>query len=90
MISFMIMKRLKVTRGGQISVPAAIRRRWGTSTLALEDHGDRIVLFPAADDPVAAARGGLREVAPTASEQLRRAARAAEAGAVERRRRRAT
>lgn len=90
MMSFMIMKRLKVTRGGQVSVPAEIRRRWGTSTLALEDHGDRIVLFPAADDPVAAARGGLREVAPTASEELRRAARVAEAGAVARRQRRAT
>lgn len=84
----MIMRRLKVTSGGQVSVPAEIRRRWGTSTLALEDHGDRIVLFPAADDPVAAARGGLRELAPTASEELRRAARVAEAGAVERRQRR--
>lgn len=83
----MIMKRLKVTRGGQISVPAEIRRRWATSTLALEDQGDRIVLFPAADDPVAAARGALRELAHTSSEDLREAARAAEAGAVERRRR---
>jgi AbrB family looped-hinge helix DNA binding protein len=89
MIQLMSMKRIKVTRGGQVSVPAEIRRRWGTSTLALEDHGDRIVLFPAADDPVAAARGGLRELAPTASEDLRRAARAAETGAVERRQRRA-
>lgn len=89
MVAFMTMKRLKVTGGGQVSVPAEIRRRWGTSTLALEDHGDRIVLFPAADDPVAAARGGLRELAPSASDELRRAARAAETGAVEARRRRA-
>lgn len=89
MIAFMIMRRLKVTSGGQVSVPAEIRRRWGTSTLALEDHGDRIVLFPAADDPVAAARGGLRELAPSASEELRRGARAAEGGAVGRRQRRA-
>jgi bifunctional DNA-binding transcriptional regulator/antitoxin component of YhaV-PrlF toxin-antitoxin module len=85
MLVFMIMKRLKVTRGGQVSVPAEIRHRWGTSTLALEDHGDRIVLFPAADDPIAAARGGLRDLAPTTSEELRRAARAAEVGAAERR-----
>lgn len=88
MIRFMIMRRLKVTRGGQVSVPAEIRRRWGTSTLALEDHGDRIVLFPAADDPVAAARGGLRDLVPTASDELRRAARSADVGAVERRQRR--
>jgi bifunctional DNA-binding transcriptional regulator/antitoxin component of YhaV-PrlF toxin-antitoxin module len=56
----MIMKsRLRITRGGQISIPALIRHRWATSTLALEDHGDRIVLKPAPDDPIAAADGAL-------------------------------
>jgi len=60
MIGFMIMKtRLRITRGGQISIPALIRHRWDTSTLALEDHGDRIVLKPAPDDPIAAADGAL-------------------------------
>jgi AbrB family looped-hinge helix DNA binding protein len=60
MISFMIMKaRLKISRGGQISIPASIRHRWGTSTLSLDDQGDRIVLEPAADDPIAAAEGAL-------------------------------
>jgi len=79
MISFMIMKTLKVTTGGQISVPAEIRRRWGTSTLALEDLGDRIVLTPAPDDPIAAARGALAAESATDSASLRRAAREAEA-----------
>lgn len=60
MIEFMIMKRrVKITRGGQVSIPASIRHRWGTSTLALADQGDRIVLEPAADDPIAAAEAAL-------------------------------
>jgi AbrB family looped-hinge helix DNA binding protein len=87
MVSFMIMSTAKVTRGGQISIPARIRRRWGTSTLRLEDLGDRIVLTPAPDDPIAAARGALAGALSLDSERLRREARAAE-GAAEGRRRR--
>ena len=79
MVIFMIMKMLKVTRGGQISVPAEIRRRWGTSTLALEDLGDRLVLTPAPDDPIAAARGAFAGAAASDTTELRRAARDAEA-----------
>jgi AbrB family looped-hinge helix DNA binding protein len=56
----MIMKRrMRISKGGQISIPASIRHRWGTSTVALEDQGDRIVLEPAPDDPIAAAEGAL-------------------------------
>lgn len=83
----MIMKRAKVTRGGQISIPSNIRRRWGTSTLTLEDLGDRIVLTPAPDDPIAAARGALMGELTRTSQQLRSEARAAEASAERRRRR---
>jgi bifunctional DNA-binding transcriptional regulator/antitoxin component of YhaV-PrlF toxin-antitoxin module len=62
MIAFMLMKqRLKISRGGQISIPAGIRHRWGTTTLALHDQGDRIVLEPAPDDPIAAAEGALAD-----------------------------
>ncbi|MEN3284463.1 MAG: hypothetical protein V7607_5603 [Solirubrobacteraceae bacterium] len=81
---FMIMKTLKVTSGGQISVPAEIRRRWGTSTLALEDLGDRVVLTPAPDDPIAAARGALAGESTTDAASPRRAAREAQ-GTAERR-----
>ena len=86
MISFMIMKTAKVTSGGQISIPSTIRRRWGTSTLVLEDLGDRIVLTPAPDDPVAAARGALVGELSLTSEGLRAQARVDEA-MTERRRR---
>ena len=62
MINCMSMKqRMRISKGGQISIPAAIRQRWGTSTVALEDQGDRIVLEPAPDDPIAAAEGALAE-----------------------------
>jgi len=81
----MIMKRAKVTRGGQISIPSTIRRRWGTSTLTLEDLGDRIVLTPVPDDPIAAARGALTGELSMNSEQLRARARDAEATAERRR-----
>jgi bifunctional DNA-binding transcriptional regulator/antitoxin component of YhaV-PrlF toxin-antitoxin module len=74
------MPRVKLSKGGQISVPAAIRHRWGGSTIALEDHGDHVVLRPAPDDPIAAARGALKDLAgDVTSEEMRREARAEEA-----------
>jgi hypothetical protein len=47
--------------------------------LTLEDLGDRVVLRPAPDDPIAAARGALASELSTTSEQLRGQAREAEA-----------
>ena len=52
-----VMRRLKITRGGQVSVPADVSRRWGTNTVTVEDMGDHVVLRPASDDPVSAAYG---------------------------------
>ncbi len=85
MIIFMIMRSTKITRGGQISIPARIRRRWNTSTLSLEDLGDRVVLRPAPDDPVAAARGALTGELRSTSAALRREARRDEADSERRR-----
>lgn len=53
--------RMRISKGGQISIPAPIRHRWGTSTVALEDLGDRVVLQPTPDDPIAAAEGALAD-----------------------------
>jgi bifunctional DNA-binding transcriptional regulator/antitoxin component of YhaV-PrlF toxin-antitoxin module len=62
MIGFMCMRtRLRISKGGQISIPAGIRHRWGTSTVALDDRGDQIVLEPLPDDPIAAAEGVLAD-----------------------------
>ena len=72
-------KRVRISKGGQISIPASIRQRWGTTTLVLEDKGDRILLEPAPDDPIAAAEGALaEEFGAIDARRLRRAAREAD------------
>jgi bifunctional DNA-binding transcriptional regulator/antitoxin component of YhaV-PrlF toxin-antitoxin module len=58
-LSMTMKKRMKISKGGQISIPASIRQRWATATVALDDQGDRIVIEPAPDDPIAAAEGAL-------------------------------
>jgi bifunctional DNA-binding transcriptional regulator/antitoxin component of YhaV-PrlF toxin-antitoxin module len=87
MIFFMFMKRrMRISKGGQISIPAPIRQRWRTSTVALDDQGGRIVLEPAPDDPIAAAEGALAEDFAGANvQELRRRAREDEAAAERRR-----
>lgn len=50
-------RRLVISTGGQLSVPAAVRRRWGTRTVLVEDRGDHLVVRPTPDDPIAAAVG---------------------------------
>lgn len=78
-------KRLAISKGGQISVPAAIRKRWGTRTVVAEDHGDHVVLRPAPDDPVAEAVGAFaREIAHLGSEEAKRLDREEELDAEER------
>jgi AbrB family looped-hinge helix DNA binding protein len=51
------MWRHKITGAGQVSIPAEVRHRWGTSTVAIEDEGDRIVLRPVPEDPVSSFLG---------------------------------
>jgi bifunctional DNA-binding transcriptional regulator/antitoxin component of YhaV-PrlF toxin-antitoxin module len=64
--------RHKITNAGQVSVPADVRRRWGTNVVSLEDQGDRLVLKPMPEDPIAAARGALRDrIPPTADLRAR-------------------
>lgn len=85
----MLMKVVKVTAGGQISVPAEVRRRWNTSRVSVDDQGHRLVIEPAADDPVAALRGALKGRVNADSATLRAAARRDESAAEARRRSRA-
>lgn len=78
------MVKRKVTAGGQISLPAEIRRRWGAQAVLFEDLGDRAVVRPIPADPVAAARGALKH--KIGAVDLRTAAREDEARAQDRRR----
>lgn len=70
------MRRARITTGGQVSIPAEVRRRWGASEVLLDDQGDRLVVRPVGEDPIERARGAL---AGRTSEELRRRARADEA-----------
>jgi hypothetical protein len=51
----MYMKLAKISKGGQVSIPAQIKSRWATERVIIEDHGDALVLRPLPDDPIAAA-----------------------------------
>jgi AbrB family looped-hinge helix DNA binding protein len=64
------MKMTTISKGGQVSIPAAVRRRWGTARLLVEDRGDSLVLRPLPFDPISAAIGSLSGPGPT-SEALR-------------------
>jgi len=78
-------KRLAISNGGQVSVPAAVRKRWGTRTVLAEDRGDHLVLRPAPDDPVAAAVGAFAtEIGALGSEEAKRLDREEELDAQER------
>jgi len=86
MVIFMKMKkRMKISKGGQVSIPAPIRKRWGTTTITLEDLGDKLVLSPAPDDPIEAAAGAFAGEGPDLDlGQIRREEREAEREAEER------
>jgi AbrB family looped-hinge helix DNA binding protein len=77
-------RRLKVTSGGQVSLPAEIRRRWGTRSVSLEDRGDEVVLRPVPNDPVRALRGIFAGRLDVPLEEVRRREREADAEAEER------
>lgn len=78
--------RAKVTRAGQVSLPAAVRRRWDTDTVLVVDVGDYLIVRPALADPVGELLGSFCGPGPT-SEDMRAEDRAAEADREGRRRR---
>jgi len=84
-ISMFMKKRMKISKGGQVSIPAPIRKRWGTTTVTLEDRGEEIVLRPVSDDPLEAAAGAFAgEARGIGLDTIRRDEREAELEAEER------
>ena len=69
------MWRHRITSAGQVSIPAEVRHRWATSTVAIEDEGHRIVLRPVPDDPISALRGIFADENPISAAEAVRAAR---------------
>lgn len=79
----------RITTSGQVSIPAAIRRRWGTRRVTVVDMGDHLVMRPVPEDPVAAVRGIFKEqMKGMTTDELRRIAREDERRAEERKYRR--
>ena len=77
------MRMHRITTGGQISLPATVRNRWATRTVAVEDRGDHVIVRPIPEDPIAAARGSLKgRIGPT--DELRALAREDEMAAEDR------
>jgi bifunctional DNA-binding transcriptional regulator/antitoxin component of YhaV-PrlF toxin-antitoxin module len=56
---------MPISKGGQISIPAEVRRRWGVNEVWLFDEGDRLAVLPVPDDPIAAAAGSLKGLGRT-------------------------
>ena len=74
------MKVGRISKGGQVSIPAAVKNRWGTSEVLIEDRGDSIVLRPLPADPIGAALHLLPAEGPT-TDQIRAQLREEEAAA---------
>ena len=53
------MKVTQISKGGQVQIPAEVRRRWGTRKVMIDDAGGYIRITPVPDDPIAAAAGSL-------------------------------
>lgn len=49
--------RAKVTRNGQVSLPAAVRRRWGAQSVLVIDRGAYAILRPVPADIVGSLQG---------------------------------
>ena len=69
---------LKVSSNGQVSIPAPVRRRWGTARVLVIDKGDRVIVRPIPEDRLGAVIGKYARSTPP-SEVLRTTARAEDA-----------
>jgi bifunctional DNA-binding transcriptional regulator/antitoxin component of YhaV-PrlF toxin-antitoxin module len=72
----MVSVEAKVTRNGQVSLPAELRHRWGAGSVLVIDRGDYAIVRPIPDDPVAALRGA--HAGPGPSSETARAGERAE------------
>ena len=76
----------KVTKNGQVSLPADLRRRWGVESVLFVDRGTHALVVPYPDDPIRSLRGKFAGPpgSPT-TDELRAEFRREEAAAEERR-----
>ncbi len=69
--------QMKVTRNGQVSLPAELRHRWRASAVLVIDRGDYAIVRPIPADPVTALRGAYAGTGPD-TDELRAQERAAD------------
>lgn len=74
----------KVTKNGQVSLPAELRRRWDAKSVLFIDRGDHAVILPMPDDPIRSLRGKYAGPGPT-SDEMRAQFREEETAAEDRR-----
>ena len=65
------MKVTQISQGGQVQIPAEVRRRWGTRKVMIQDFDTHIRIKPLPDDPIAAARGIFADDGLTSDEMRR-------------------
>lgn len=78
--------RARVSRNGQISLPAEIRRRWGAgpgTEVAIVDEGEYVIVVPIPDDIIGSLSGKYAGAGPT-SDEMRAQSRQEEIEAEER------
>lgn len=69
---------MKVSSNGQVSIPAEARARWKADRMLVVDMGDRVVMRPLPQDPIADLEGKYAGRGPS-SDEMRREARAEDA-----------
>jgi bifunctional DNA-binding transcriptional regulator/antitoxin component of YhaV-PrlF toxin-antitoxin module len=65
------MRVTKISQGGQVQIPAEVRKRWGTRDVIIDDAGAYIRIRPIPDDPIGAALGSFAGPGPTVNEMMR-------------------
>lgn len=66
-----------ISRNGQVSIPAAARSRWQARQVVVVDLGDRVVMRPVVDEPIASLQGKYQGRGPS-TDVARRRSRATE------------
>ncbi len=62
---------MKVSRNGQVSLPAQVRARWRTDRVTVVDLGEYVVVRPTPDDPLGALIGKYAGRGPSTDEARR-------------------
>lgn len=78
------MRQTRISQGGQVQIPADVRRRWGTRDVIIDDGGSFLRIRPVPDDPIGAAAGSLAGEGGPSSDEMRRQWREEEVEAEER------